>query len=54
MKLRENLDEAFVVVHEEQKKVITREAALYQGNLDGKTLEEGDLVWYYTPRQKQG
>ena len=34
--------------------MIKGEAALYQGSLDGKTLEEGDLVWYYTPRQKQG
>ena len=50
VKLRENLDEAFAVVGEEQKK----EVALYQGSLDGKTFKEGDLVWYYTPRQKQG
>jgi dUTPase len=54
VKLRENLDEAFAFVREQQNKVIKREAALYNGTLEGKTLEEGDLVWYYTPRQEKG
>ena len=54
VKLRENLDEAFSFVRDQQQKVIKREAALYNGTLDGKKLEEGDLVWYYTPRQNKG
>ena len=54
VKLRENLDEAFRFVRDNQNKVIKREAALYSGTLDGEQLQEGDLVWYYSPRQNPG
>merc|ERR1711888_315563 len=45
---------AHIELGTEQKKIIKREVVLYQGSLDGKTLEEDDLVWYYTPRQRPG
>jgi len=35
VKLRENLDEAFRFVRDNQNKVIKREAALYSGTMDG-------------------
>ena len=54
VKLRENLDEAFRFVRDNQNKVIKREAALYSGTMDGDKLKEGDLVWYYSPRQNPG
>ena len=54
VKLRENLDDAFRFVRDNQNKVIKREAALYSGTMDGDKLKEGDLVWYYSPRQNPG
>jgi hypothetical protein len=48
------LEEAFDFVREEQNKGIKRAAQLYKGNLGGAELKEGELVWYYSPRHKEG
>ena len=54
VRMRTNLEEAFNFVREEQNKVIKRAAQLYKGKLGGEELKEGDLVWYYSPRRKEG
>ena len=54
VRMRNNLEEAFDFVREEQNKVIKRAAQLYKGNLGGAELKEGELVWYYSPRRKEG
>ena len=52
--MRTNLEEAFDFVRDEQNKIIRRAAQLYKGNLGGAELKEGELVWYYSPRRKEG
>ena len=52
--MTERLDAAFSYVREQQRKVIRRQVALAGGLADNKRLEEGDLVWYYSPRQQVG
>ena len=54
VRMRTNLEQAFDFVREEQNKVIKRAAQLYKGNLGGTELKEGELVWYYSPRRKEG
>jgi len=54
VRMRTNLEEAFNFVRDEQNKVIKRAAQLYKGNLGGEELKEGELVWYYSPRRKEG
>ena len=54
VRMRTNLEEAFDFVRDEQNKIIRRAAQLYKGNLGGAELKEGELVWYYSPRRKEG
>ena len=52
--MTERLDAAFSYVREQQKKVIRRQVALSGEMANDKKLKEGDLVWYYSPRQQVG
>ena len=52
--MTDRLDAAFKFVRENQKKVIKRQVATVEGQTKEATLQVGDLVWYYSPRQTVG
>ena len=51
--IAERLDRAFAFVRDQQQKVIKRRAEL-AAPFKASPLKEGELVWYYTPRQQPG
>ena len=53
VELRQRLEEAFGFVRDNCNKVIRRRAGLFTGTLEGKDLQIGDLVWYYSTRPQE-
>ena len=52
--MADTLDKAFAFVRDKQDKVIKRQISMAADQFKDKPLEEGDLVWYYSPQQQTG